>query len=144
MITVVQFRVLRKMLEANVMITSSGGAFFRELDDGESVDGVRKQTILALEDKGLVEDIATRWGRNEYRITDAGREVAGGVPSSVVKLVREAMEHVAIIQEIVERSYVLDEEVDIIREEADEAQRSLLAADVILSEGVYSAKEIES
>ncbi len=69
-------------------------------------------------------------------LREVGREVAGGVSPSVVKLVREAIDHVAIIQEIVEVFHVIDEEADrdIIREKADKALRSLLTVDTILSE----------
>ena len=53
-----------------------------------------------------------------------------------VQLIREAMNHLAVIQEIAEKPYMIDKVVDIptIREKADEALRCLLAADVILSD----------
>ena len=87
MITVVQLRVLRQMVDTNVMVGCSGEAFFTE-----SSGDVRKQTMVALEKKGLVEAVGTAWpGFECYSITDAGREAVGVNTPSLARRVRKEL-----------------------------------------------------
>ncbi len=133
-ITVVQLRVLRKMVGTNVMILGTGGAYFRGEQSGTNV---REQTIRALVKKGMVKRLKTDWCGTEYQITDKGREAAGELVDFALirRLVKDALDKVGIIQEIAERTYMVCTVVDIptIREKADEVLRNLLTVDVILS-----------
>ncbi len=75
MIAPVQLRVLRQMMDTNVMTLTHGGAFYRGTPRTKKV---RARTIWVLVKKGLAEDIsdpAWRWRGSEYQITDLGREV---------------------------------------------------------------------
>ncbi len=81
------------MMGANVLISSTGTARFRGLRGD-----VCKQTVLSLERKGWVEDIADLiWCGSEYQITDAGREVIGEYVSPLVK--KELKRAIAIMDE---------------------------------------------